>query len=207
MKKLLTILSIVTLVFLFLLPNLAFSQMGITKGVKVGLNLATVTGDDVDYVAGPVTISPGTRTSFSVGGFVILNLPGMLKVRPEILYSMKGAKYDTPIGDATMKLDYLEVPVLLQYNLIPGPISPNIFAGPALGIKLSAKGESPGGAEEDIDDVKSMDLGLVIGGGVILNDKFTVDLRFSLGLSTIDDSDNEADIKNQVISLMAGICL
>jgi hypothetical protein len=204
MKKLLTILTIVTLVFLFTMPNPVFGQMGITKGVKAGLNMATITGDDVDMG----TISPGTRMGFSVGGFVILDLPGMLGVRPEVLYSMKGAIYDTPAGDAIIKLDYVEVPVLLQYDLmLPGPVSPVFFAGPALAFNLSAKAESPDGTEEDIDDIKSMDIGAVVGAGVILNGKITVDLRITLGLSTIDDSDDEADVKNQVISLMAGICL
>ena len=205
MKKQMTLFFIVTLVFLLLSTNLIYSQVGINKGIKVGLNMATIAGDD-NKIGG---ISPDSRMGFSAGGFIVLDLT-VISIRPEILYTMKGACYEATVGnvkfDATLKLDYLEVPILLQYNLpLPGPVSPSLFAGPALAFNLSAKVvEETSDTEEDIEDVKSTDLGLVIGGGVVLNNKITLDVRLVMGLTSIDDSGADDDVKNQVISIMAG---
>jgi serine/threonine-protein kinase len=52
-------------------------------------------------------------------------------------------------------------------------------------------------------DVKIMDFGLIFGAGVEFG-KITVDARYNLGLTTIDDSEEEADVKNSVISIMVG---
>jgi hypothetical protein len=199
MKKQITIFFIVTLVLMLLVPNLVYGQVGINKGIKVGLNLATLGGDDADTYG-----SLSNRTGISAGGFVVLNL-AVINIRPEILYTMKGVKAELNTVETTMKLDYLEIPVLLEYNLpLPGPVSPCIFAGPAFAFKLSAKAET-GSQEVDMDSlVKSTDLGLVIGAGVTLNDMITFDVRYVLGLSSIDDSPAELDVKNQVISLMVG---
>jgi hypothetical protein len=199
MKKQITIFFIVTLVLMLLVPNLVYGQVGINKGIKVGLNLATLGGDDADTYG-----SLSNRTGISAGGFVVLNL-AVINIRPEILYTMKGVKAELNTVETTMKLDYLEIPVLLEYNLpLPGPVSPCIFAGPAFAFKLSAKAET-GSQEVEMDSlIKSTDLGLVIGAGVTLNNMITVDVRYVLGLSSIDDSPVELDVKNQVISLMVG---
>jgi hypothetical protein len=94
----------------------------------------------------------------------------------------------------------------------PGGAKPFLFAGPVLALKLSGKGKFEYGAEsdeEDIEDMKSTDFGLVIGAGVDFGlgvpgtGKMTLDVRYSLGLSTISDFEGE-DIKNGVFSLMVG---
>jgi len=61
--------------------------------------------------------------------------------------------------------------------------------------------------EEDIDDVKSTDFGLVFGGGFDyeMGEGFlTFDARYALGLTSLDDSDLEEDIKNTGIMFMVG---
>jgi len=96
----------------------------------------------------------------------------------------------------------------------PGGVKPCLFAGPVLALKLSGKmkaeyaGESE---EEDIEDedMKSTDFGLVIGAGLDFGlgapgmGKLTVDIRYSLGLSTISTFEGD-DVKNGVFSLMVG---
>ncbi|GAH00873.1 unnamed protein product, partial [marine sediment metagenome] len=114
-----------------------------------------------------------------------------------------------------IKLDYLEIPVLAKIIVpTPGGVKPCLFAGPVLALKLSGKmkaeyaGES---VEEDIEDedMKSTDFGLVIGAGLDFGlgvsgmGKLTVDIRYSLGLSTISTFEGD-DVKNGVFSLMVG---
>jgi hypothetical protein len=110
-----------------------------------------------------------------------------------------------------LNLSYLEIPVLAKLQIpSQGSIKPNIFAGPAIGLKLSGsvKAKYAGETEtENIEDLKGMDLGLVIGGGVdyLMGNKIlTVDLRYTLGLGTISDYEGE-DVKNGVFSILFGI--
>ncbi|MCB9070860.1 MAG: hypothetical protein H6629_24045 [Calditrichae bacterium] len=61
---------------------------------------------------------------------------------------------------------------------------------------------------EDIEDIKIGDFSLVFGGGInIGSGNMTVgfDVRYLLGLSSFDDSADEADVKNQVIAIGASI--
>ena len=54
--------------------------------------------------------------------------------------------------------------------------------------------------------MKSTDFGLVFGGGVdfgLGKGYFTIDLRYTLGLTTISDFEDE-DVKNGAFSLMLG---
>ena len=84
-----------------------------------------------------------------------------------------------------------------------------LFAGPAIGILLSAKSVADPGEEVDIkDDAKSTDIGFLAGAGVeykMESGSVLFDVRYEVGLTTIDKGDGEAaDIKNSAISFMAG---
>lgn len=197
MKK---IFSVFFLLFLF--SSFTFAQMQL--GVKAGLNLANLSGDDIS--------DTDARTGIAGGVFFMYQFNEMFAVQPELTYSMKGAKEKGIIEnisyEAEINLDYFEIPLLLKF-LIPikgSGVKPAIFAGPALAINLSAKSkiEAAGQSfEEDIEDVKSTDFGLVFGGGIgfpVGNGELGFDIRYILGLSTIDDSAANADIKNGVIN-------
>ncbi len=133
---------------------------------------------------------------------------------------MKGLKWEGEVNGATplkiwIKLDYLEIPVLLK--IMPGTqgsVKPYLFAGPAVSIKVSSKvkAEFEGESEEEpIEEevLKGTDFGLVIGAGADFGlgapgmGKLTVDIRYSLGLSTISEFEGD-DVKNGAFSLMVG---
>ena len=54
-----------------------------------------------------------------------------------------------------------------------------------------------------MQNVKSTDFGSVLGFGLNVGPIY-VDVRYNMGLSTIDDSANPDDIKNRVISFNVG---
>jgi hypothetical protein len=127
-------------------------------------------------------------------------------IQPEVLYTQKGAKYDEGGAEATVKLDYVEVPVLFKGRFGSGGVKPSVFAGPAVGFKVSAKTEFDG-EEEDIEDVKGTDFGIVFGAGLDLAagpGSFIIDARYTLGLTTLDDSPDPGDVKNGVWSFSVG---
>lgn len=181
-----------------------------TIGVKGGVNIASVGGADAD------SIGSDSRTGFTGGAFMQVDLSKSAAVRLEALYIQKGAKSSASGIDATAKLDYVEFPILLV-GQIPASESATFsaFAGPVLGFNTSAKveatanilGYSVSGSVDIKDQIASFEFGLAFGLGASFDAgpvDIVVDGRYNLGLTTIDDSGNE-DVKNQGFAFMAGV--
>jgi hypothetical protein len=196
-------------------PALSPAETGLTKGVKLGLNMANVTGSDAATSPyGPANgQTKSARYGLAAGLFVGIGLP-VLPVEFEIqgLYSMKGVKYEWGVNSDTYKLDYLDIPVLVKYVLpLPGPVKPCLFAGPSMGILLSADREEVRGSTTTTttfkDNVNSTDIGLVLGVGVGLPLGISVDVRYAMGLTKIGKDTpgyTAAKTYNGVLSLMVG---
>jgi hypothetical protein len=199
MKSFLTIL-------LILFAFTSFSNAQTQIGPKAGVNIANLGGGDADNLIGE---SLDSKTGFSGGLFFMYQFNNMFAIQPEAFYSMKGATYSEGGEELTLTLDYIEVPLLIKL-LIPvegSNVRPSIFAGPAVGFnttskaKIEVNGQSE---EEDLkEDTKSTDFSLAFGGGVgfmVGKNELGVDVRYILGLSTIDDSSDAWDLKNNVIN-------
>ena len=201
MKKFFTLLFI-------LVAFVSFSQAQMQIGPKAGLSIANIAGDVEDYFG--TTLD--SRTGFNGGIFFMYQFNKMFAIQPEVYYTMKGASKKIEGVDVSVKLDYVEVPLFLKF-VIPvegSNVRPVIFAGPALGFNMSAKvkGESGEGSEEvDVKDyVKSTDFSLIFGGGVgfmVGTNELGADVRYSLGLTSWDNTGADADVKNNVISINA----
>ncbi|MFZ1946887.1 MAG: porin family protein [bacterium] len=187
---------------LLLVASQAFAG-GAVYGLKGGLSIANLGGDD----AGDVD----SRMVGCFGGFVEIPINEMISFQPEALYAMKGSKDEEGENTCTTKLTYIEIPMLFKVNIpTSGGIKPFIAAGPAVAFKLSATWEGTENDvpfDEDIEDVKGTDLGLIIGGGVgfpFMNRTAMLEGRYDLGLTTIVDVE-DVDVKNNVISVLVGI--
>lgn len=195
----------------------ASAQVSIEPGVKIGGNLATWRGDDVSALS---IVNSGIdlkrRTGLLIGGFALVDFAGPFALQPELLYVQKGAKIEgtAAFGDAltdvstTYKVDYLELPVLAKLQIpVVGPASPNVFAGPAFGVKLSERIEmEQWDASGREDAIKNTDVEFVIGGGMdvgLAAGTLAVDLRYAMGMSNIP-SEGDSDVKNGGIMLTAG---
>ncbi len=186
----------------------AFAQET-TFGVKAGVNFSSIGGDDTEEIDG--------RTGFHVGGLAEIMFTDQFGIQPELLYSMQGAtSEDTPSGISIkeeLKLDYLTLPVLAKYKFTPGW---NLHLGPQIGFLLNAKNESEvfyeGETESESEDLKdyvsSIDFGLSGGFGYELDMGVFFDARYYLGLSDINDDNEELDsdysVHNNVIQLSVG---
>ena len=85
-----------------------------------------------------------------------------------MLYWQCGAKAEEAGFTATIKLDYIQVPVLMYFR-IPSEgeskMTPMFYIGPSFGVKGSAKAKGDLGgasAEATIDNAKSMDMGIAL---------------------------------------------
>ena len=212
MKKLMLSITIVSLLVL-LLSSASFSQIGFGQGFKGGLVTSTFTGDDATDAI--------RRTGYIAGFFMDFSL-GPLGIQPEVLYVMKGADFeDVEEGMPTnfrYKLGYIEIPVLAKLTITALPaFKLYVFGGPSVALLVSAKRETEMGTtslEIDIkDDLKNLDVGLVLGVGVGLS-RLTFDVRYTKGNSTLDYYDMVEDpthdfrnSKNSVLAATVGISL
>jgi hypothetical protein len=185
-----------------------------TVGVKGGVSIASLGGDDAD------SLLADSRTGFAGGFFVQADVSKNFGVRLEGLYTMKGASESAAGTEVTMKLDYFEFPVLLVGQV---PVSESAtlsaFAGPVFGFNTKSELEVTSGgltASVDIEDVlpisiPSFELGLAFGAGANFDVgpcSIVFDARYALGMTTIADSNVpsvEYDIKNREWIVMAGL--
>lgn len=170
--------------------------VGVTaKGFKAGLNLANISGDDAE--------GSSTLMGFAFGGFMTYNFSPNMAIQPEILYTMKGFSVDAIIMEIDTKFNYLEIPVLLKFTFGENSTKPFFMVGPAFSILMSADVEGL-----DVKDaLKSTDLGIVAGAGAgfpMGSGTMSVEGRYTMGMSSVDDTGLDIDWKNSVISVMVG---
>jgi outer membrane protein with beta-barrel domain len=181
-------------------------------GLLAGLNVATIHGSDDEGI--------GNHVGFVGGVYLSTGLTSVLSVRPELLYSMKGAETSFSeqgvTAEAKVKIGYIEVPVLLVADLpVAGSITPQLYAGPSFAFKVScnaefsAEGVNISGSCDDTTDpedgtLKSFDVGATAGGalrfGLKSGSAFTVGVRYTLGLTAIAE---QSDTKNRVLGIVA----
>lgn len=191
MKNLFFIFAITVLAF-----STSFAQGELRMGIKGGLNLASIGGDA--YVTG--TSGFDSRTSFHLGGLVEIPISDKISVQPEVLYSAQGSKFNFGFttGSSDIKLDYLNIPIMGKYHIIPG-LSGEL--GPVIGVLVKA--ESAGGDVKD--SFKKTDIGVAIGATYRLPMGFFGSLRYNKGVTNIND-DATVSTKNQnnVFQVSAG---
>lgn len=178
----------VVILSFFLVSNVAFGQLGIRKGIKVGYNLATLSGDDLE-----------TRKAIAGGGSLEFNLLGLLAFQVDVLYSPRGASIQNGVET---KLNYISIPIVLKQKFFPVGIHPYILGGPEFNYLISAKRDGT-----DIkDNTKSQDLAIVIGGGLefsLLGNSAYIEGRYSYGLNDIGKQ-TQSDSKNRVSQIFFG---
>ena len=154
-------------------------------GVKAGANFASIT--DASGATRKVGINGGVQAS--------IGLSSMFSFAPEAVYSSQGAKAD---GGETVNLNYINVPLLLQYNNASGFFA---HTGPQIGFLMSAKDKTDGGTTDIKDVMQSTDFSWAFGAGFATHQGFGFNARYNLGLSKIFKSDVGSNSKNTVIQV------
>jgi hypothetical protein len=190
------------LIFLLCLVSFAaHAQLGISKGLIGGLNIATLGGADASS-------DSKTLMGYAGGIYLEFSIPGPLSIEAEGIYSQKGAKFSGTVITLTDTYAYADIPILLKYYFPLPMLKVYVYAGPSYSILLSAKRkiESPYAptSDADIKDIlSSNDIGAVVG----IGGRFSIvriDARYNLGLSTLDKN-GTLKVYNRVAALYAGI--
>ena len=193
MKKVLLLIAVVAAGFTANAQEVKF-------GAKAGLNIASISGDTDDLG------NTSARTSFHVGAVAEITISDKFAIQPELVYSTQGTKLELREADGTMKLDYLNVPVIAKFYVAEGL---SLEAGPQIGFLMSAKLKAEyGGETEETDikdelEIKSVDFGLNFGAGYKLDNGLNFSARYNLGLSEISKNEN-IDSKNGVFQISVG---
>lgn len=175
-------------------------------GLKAGVNLASIGGDDTEDVDG--------RTGFHVGAVAEFMLNEQFGIQPELLYSMQGAETeDSESGfdyRYELKLDYISLPILAKYKFTPGF---SVHLGPQVSYLLSAEaeyeesfgGQTISGTEDMKDFTNDIDFGVAGGLGYQLDMGVFFNARYYLGLSNInEEGDSDYSQQNNVFQLSVG---
>ncbi|NIF05256.1 PorT family protein [Chryseobacterium sp. Tr-659] len=146
------------------------SSSPIRFGVKAGLNVSSLSKSSWNSKAG-----------FYGGVFANIPVAKDFSVQPEVLYSGIGAKADYG-NNLKLNLDYIAVPVMIQYNILPQLY---VEAGPQFSFLISSKFKDSSESLDAKDVTKSFDFGLGIGAGYYFTQNIGVTARYVAGLSDI----------------------
>jgi len=173
-----------------------------TFGMLGGLNLATLGGSDVSGAS--------NRTGFQAGLYLTLHMNSAWSIEPEALYTQQG----TNMSGTDLKMNYLQVPVLLRWDVASGsPVHPFFLAGPAAAIQVGCD-VSASGSSLSCDNAaqageapakKTFDMLGVAGAGLGFNvgvTQMSVGARYTYGFS---DTFENTDAKNRYFSILVGL--
>ena len=184
-------------------------------GVKAGYNYATLNGDTAKE------FDLKGNSGFYVGALAELPLSDIFAIQPEVIYSRKGAKYETEFlgkkAEGTLNMDYISIPVFAKIY-ITEMIS--LQGGPQFGFLVNspefktAIGGLTGSSKLDKDAFGKFDFGMGVGASVNLPAGLFVEARYAHGFTNVFNSDNkdlqsstidkDSDFKNSVLSVGVG---
>lgn len=171
MKKIFPCLALVagTFVFAQKTSTNTTSSSPIRFGLKAGINISSLSDSEFS-----------SKTGFYGGAFANIPVAKDFSVQPEVLYSGMGAKHLST--DSKVNLDYISIPVMLQYNALP-----NLYleAGPQFNFLVSSKVKFPSSSIDGKDIFKTFDFGLGLGAGYYLTPNIGVNVRYVAGLTNI----------------------
>jgi hypothetical protein len=154
-------------------------------GLKGGVNIANLKIGDFETVN-----NYHTRTSFHLGSLAHIHLNQQLALQPELFFSGQGTKYksnyqmdDVPDVAYDWHLNYLNVPVLLQYLPCKGF---RVETGPQVGLLLSAKSKDKYDEQDIKENLKGGDFSWVFGAGYATKLGLGMDIRYNLGVADIN---------------------
>lgn len=158
-------------------------------GLKGGLNVSTIRSADDDDDNDGIDSKIGVH----IGALAHIHLSSQFAVQPEILYSREGAE----VEDSRLKLDYINIPVMLQYMFNNGF---RIEAGPQLGLLVSSKYKDDDVEVDADDDFKTTNISLGFGVNYLSYSGLGVGARYNLGLSDISEAGN-SNIKANTLQI------
>lgn len=168
----------------------AFAQHAVgsfTLQPKVGLNIASLTKND----------GGDPRYGVAAGAEFEYQATDIFSLSFGALYSQQGAKN----GDATYKLDYVNVPILANVYVAKG-LAVKLGVQPGFNVNSKMSGNYAGWTASTDVDAKSVDLSIPVGLSYELPTvPVVIDARYNWGVTKVADW---SDSKNSVFQITLG---
>ena len=193
--------KIIVILSALFISGAAVAQSGVQFGGKLGANLGKIDSK---------SFKEEYNLSYHAGAFLEIDFNKNIGIQPELYFSQtqttKSSSFDdlyneNPNANTDIKLNYLTIPVLLRVNLLNNVLTLN--AGPQYSILMND--------DEDLLDngknaFKKGEFAAVAGAQINLK-SLRVYARYNIGLSDINDIDNQDKWKNQTIQVGVGLRL
>jgi hypothetical protein len=215
------------LLFCFIASAIYAEAQTITP--KIGMSLAKVNAEDNTGNKSKPGLSLGVAFTQPIGGIFSFQ-PELLFIQKGSKLDYQESEpgfYEIDLKGHII-INYLEVPLLLRADFPTNNDAIKVYlnAGPSFAIGLSGKtnldlylefdgevieikdsgkvkfGDEPNNYEGTDAYIKRFDLGAQLGGGVIIKEKFMIDLRYGIGLIDIYDGEKS---KNNVFQFTVGM--
>ena len=176
MKKILTIIAIACIAFA------TPSQAQVKFGLKGGLNLTSISTDNV--LGGT-----SNKAGFFIGPTVKISLPVTgLSVDGSALYDQRTAKIKN--ADANVKLQTIQIPINIRYGIgLSSAVNLFAFAGPQFGFNIGDKSRDLN--ESGIWKLKSSNISGNIGIGATVFSKLQITANYNFQLSKSSEVEYE----------------
>lgn len=189
---------------LYLLAAVLIAQVSMAQvhiGIKAGTNVTKVDGK---------SFKDEFRYGYHLGGFAEVRLGNKLVLQPEVLFNQYATRVDSNYsniyhdvfnGNANVKLNYLSIPIMLNYKLVGNFIA--LQAGPQFGVLIDKNKtllQNGGNAFKNGD--------FAMTGGVLVRvSHLRINGRYVVGLNNISDLPDNDKWKNQGFQLSVGLAL
>jgi hypothetical protein len=185
---------------------LIISQVSMAQfhiGAKAGANIMKIDGK---------SFKDEFKYGYHIGGFMEIPLGRKVQFQPEVLWNQYSTTVDSNFShiyqgafnnssQSNVKLNYLSIPLLLNYKLIGNFLS--LQAGPSFSILIN---QNRSLLQNGGDAFKRGDFSM-IGGAQVKVGPFRFNGRYVVGMNNINDIDNQDKWKSQGWQLSAGIAL
>ena len=190
--------------FLFLFAAILLSNAMMAQfhlGIKAGANITKVEGE---------SFKNQFRYGYHLGGFAEVRMGNKFVLQPEVLFNQYATRLDSSYknvydgvfgGNSNIKLNYLSIPIVINYKLIGSFLS--LQAGPQFGVLID---QSKTVLQNGGDAFKKGDFSMLAG----LQFKILalrINGRYAIGLNNISDLPDDRKWKNQGFQVSVGLAL
>lgn len=189
-----------------ILISILVLSLSTTAALAQGFKIGVKGGADIHKIDGRA-FQDKFSYGYHLGGFAEIGLTKRFGIQPEVLFSQVNVDTSENFSEvyafnsvSKVQLKYLKIPLLLNYS--PNPFV-SLQVGPQFGILMDQdKSLLKNGREAFSQGDFSM-----LGGLQLNISKFKIYGRYAVGLSNINDIDNQDKWKNQTVQLGVGFAL
>jgi hypothetical protein len=182
--------------------SIASQAQDVAFGLKAGLNLTNIKGDDPEATY-------NSRSGYHAGIFLRSKFD-KVAIQPELLLYTQSNEVNytnSSINPGTVKnsFTYLSIPVMIKFYLISGL---NIQAGPQFGFLLDGEQKwnttFVNGTNDIKDEYANSDVSVSLGAGWDFDFGLNLDARYNIGVKDVNDAASGDKAKSQVFLISLG---